>query len=64
MIPFSTYLRIEAKAGGVSASHRDLIRATRTFLKPNASREGRHQCYRAILNCNARVRGFRETRGV
>ena len=50
---FGQYCRIETKAGGVSASGRDMIRAARTMLAPSgklrAQREARHQWLREML---------------
>ena len=62
MIPFSTYLRIESKAGGADASVRSLLKQTKKIIKDGVSREDRHKIYRAILKCQKEVRGYRQAR--
>lgn len=59
-LPFSVYCRIETAAGGVAASPRALIRATRARFRPEAltreHREARHAYLRSVLRHNQRAR--------
>lgn len=61
MIPFSTYLRIETKAGGCNASVRSLLKATKSKLRKGVSRADRHAVYRAVLERHAEVNQYRHT---
>ena len=60
-IPFSVYCRIETAAGGVYASPRALVRATRARFRPEAltreHREARHAYIRSVLRHNDHARG-------
>ncbi len=49
MIPFSTYLRIETKAGGSGASTRSLLKATKSMLRADITKAQRHSVYRDVL---------------
>ena len=42
---YSQYLRIQTKAGGLSASNRQIIKAVHSMLKPSA-RSHSHRCNR------------------
>ncbi|MHC4302433.1 MAG: hypothetical protein ACYS7Y_34675 [Planctomycetota bacterium] len=51
---FAQYCRIESKAGGVSASGREMIRAALSLIKPESRysreyRKGRHEWLRQML---------------
>ena len=55
----SQYLRAETRAGGLSKSTRQFIRATRTMLSPEGKRRGarsiRHTWTRDMLAIRAKV---------
>lgn len=62
MIPFSTYLRIESRAGGCGASPRALLKQTRSMLRDDVSRDDRHAIYRAVLERHAEASNYRYIR--
>lgn len=62
MIPFSTYLRIEAKAGGCNASTRAILKATKAKLRKGISKADRHAVYRAVLERHAEATKYRHIR--
>jgi len=53
MLSYGTYCRIETEAGGLSATPRQLIKATRNRLRAEAlgrdCRAARHALYREVL---------------
>lgn len=61
---YAQYLRIEAKAGGVHASPRAVIKASHTLLSPTARHGGylvktlRHEWLRSVLSHHQRAQAI------
>jgi len=61
---YSQYLRIQTKAGGIGASNRQIIKAVRSMLNPdaltNSHRLNRHKIFKMALehHQNQLKRGF------